>query len=99
MPLSPIFFVIFPLKAAYTSHRGRYIPISSLFILPLFLVFFNLPMHKGNVLDLVKMIIFSFYPTSYITPPILYNSQRNTFNFSLDKPLNILYNDLVVRDN
>ena len=30
---------------------------------------------------------------------IFYNSQRNTFNFSLDKPLDILYNGLVVSDS
>ena len=30
---------------------------------------------------------------------IFYNSQRNTFNFSLDKPPDILYNDLVVSDS
>ena len=69
------------------------------FILPLFLVFFQLTNAQRKRFRSNKNDGFSFYLNSYITPPILYNSQRNTFNFSLDKPLNILYNDLVVSDN
>ena len=56
-------------------------------------------MHKENGFGLTKIAENSrFFVLFRAAASIAYNSQRNTFNFPLDKPPAILYNDLVVRD-
>ena len=98
MPLSPIFFFIFPLKAAYTSHREIYTDFFSILFYHSSL-FFQLTNAQRKRFRSNKNDNFSFLSH------LIYNAANSIqfpaeyFQFSLDKPLNILYNDLVVRDN